>query len=93
MCCRQVYGDWPSWETNCFAWADLSKTQFQSLISGASKDDDIGERDQVREIRDKEREKENEISQGDDQESTAPVNEYTEEVYKNLIKHGEYNYR
>merc|ERR1711994_5622 len=33
-----------------------------------------------REIRDKEREKENEISQGDDQENTAPVNEYTEEV-------------
>merc|ERR1711981_490269 len=36
--------------------------------------------EEVREIRDKEREKENEISQGDDQESTAPVNEYTEEV-------------
>jgi len=35
--------------------------------------------EEVREIRDKEREKENEISQ-DDQESTAPVNEYTEEV-------------
>merc|ERR1711981_1236650 len=36
--------------------------------------------EEVREIRDKEREKENEISQGDDQESNGPVNEYTEEV-------------
>lgn len=35
---------------------------------------------EVKEIRDKEREKENEISQGDDQESNGPVNEYTEEV-------------
>jgi hypothetical protein len=35
---------------------------------------------EVKEIRDKEREKENEISQGDDQESNEPVNEYTEEV-------------
>merc|ERR1711936_437213 len=36
--------------------------------------------EEVREIRDKEREKENEIDQGDEQESTEPVNEYTEEV-------------
>jgi len=36
--------------------------------------------EEVREIRDKEREKENEISQGDDVESNGPVNEYTEEV-------------
>ena len=36
--------------------------------------------EEVREIRDKEREKENEISQGDDVESNGPVNEYTKEV-------------
>lgn len=36
--------------------------------------------EEVREIRDKEREKENEIDQGDEQESNEPVNEYTEEV-------------
>jgi len=36
--------------------------------------------EEVREIRDKEREKENEIDQGDEQESSEPVNEYTEEV-------------
>jgi len=36
--------------------------------------------EEVREIRDKEREKENEIDQGDEQESNGPVNEYTEEV-------------
>ena len=35
--------------------------------------------EEVREIRDKEREKENEISQGDE-ENNGPVNEYTEEV-------------
>merc|ERR1712198_787197 len=36
--------------------------------------------EEVREIRDREREKENEIDQGDEQESNEPVNEYTEEV-------------
>merc|ERR1712145_20893 len=36
--------------------------------------------EEVREIRDKEREKENEIDQGDEQESNEPVNEYNEEV-------------
>jgi len=36
--------------------------------------------EEVREIRDREREKENEIDQGDEQESSGPVNEYTEEV-------------
>merc|ERR1711936_1149767 len=36
--------------------------------------------EEVREIRDKEREKENDIDQGDEQESSEPVNEYTEEV-------------
>ena len=36
--------------------------------------------EEVREIRDKEREKENEIFPGEDGESNGPVNEYTEEV-------------
>merc|ERR1712218_588200 len=36
--------------------------------------------EEVREIRDKEREKENEIDQGDEEEKSGPVNEYTEEV-------------
>jgi len=36
--------------------------------------------EEVREIRDKERERENEISQGNDEETNGPVNEYTEEV-------------
>merc|ERR1712186_233847 len=40
----------------------------------------MGIEEEVREIRDKEREKENEIDQGDEQESSEPVNEYTEEV-------------
>ena len=37
--------------------------------------------EEVREIRDREREKENEIDQGDEQENSGPVNEYTEEVF------------
>jgi len=36
--------------------------------------------EEVREIRDKEREKENEIDQGDEEENSGPVNEYSEEV-------------
>ena len=36
--------------------------------------------EEVREIRDKEREKENEIFPGEDGEGNGPVNEYTEEV-------------
>ena len=36
--------------------------------------------EEVREIRDNEREKENEIVQGDDEDNNGPVNEYTEEV-------------
>jgi hypothetical protein len=36
--------------------------------------------EEVREIRDHEREKENEIAQGDEEDNDGPVNEYTEEV-------------
>ena len=36
--------------------------------------------EEVREIRDKQKEKENEIPQGDESENEGPVNEYTEEV-------------
>jgi len=36
--------------------------------------------EEVREIRDKQKEKENEIPQGDETENDGPVNEYTEEV-------------
>ena len=41
--------------------------------------------EEVREIRDKEREKENEIDQGDEEENSGPVNEYSEEVKSNMI--------
>jgi len=41
--------------------------------------------EEVREIRDKEREKENEIDQGDEGENSGPVNEYSEEVKSNMI--------
>merc|ERR1712038_1551614 len=36
--------------------------------------------EEVREIRDKQKEKENEIPQGDESENEGPVNEYTEEI-------------
>merc|ERR1711941_234035 len=40
----------------------------------------MGIEEEVREIRDKEREKENEIDQGDEENHGGPVNEYSEEV-------------
>ena len=57
-------------ETNCGLLCTMLK-RFDTQLK------EIGE--EVREIRDKEREKENEISQGDE-ENSGPVNEYTEEV-------------